>query len=141
MSAAFPTNDGQASFPTIDKRLAAVCQRFRAMADEIERKASLGVVCLFIEEHVIESHRLVAPSDVSRSWRVEVLVPELSDYQHTPEDGEQVPLPPRVEEACSMLRRVVEECRGVRGIDAPCAPSPEVLHNIVDLLKRTDSGA
>ena len=115
------------AFPTIDKRLAAVCQRFRAMAERIEEQASLGVVYLFIEEHVIETHR---------SWRVDVPVPELAEYQHTPNDGEQVPLPVRPEEACFMLRRVVEECRGVRGIDAPCAPNPELLHDIVDLLKR-----
>ncbi len=119
-------------FPTIDKRLATVCQRFRGFADEIERKAVLGVVYLFTEEHVIQSHR---------SWRVEVLVPELSEYQHTPEDGEQVPLPIRSEEACFLLRRVVEECRGARGIDSPCAPNPELLHDILDLLKRAPHSA
>ena len=51
------------------------------------------------------------------------------------------PKPLRIEEAVSMLRRVVEECRGVRGIDSPCAPNPELLQDIVELLKRAPEGA
>ena len=117
-----------AILPTIDKRLAAVCQRLRALATDIEAKWEYGVVPLFVEEHVIQAHR---------SWRIEVLVPELDDYIGQPEDGELVPLPLSIEETSLMLRRVGEECRGVRGIASPCAPNPELLQDILDLLKRS----
>ena len=111
--------------PTIDKRLAAVCQRLRGLAAEIEEKWHFGVVHLFTETHVIQAHR---------GWRLEVLVPELDDYIGQPEDGEIVPLPLSIEETSLMLRRVVEECRGVRGIASPCAPNPELLQDILNLL-------
>jgi hypothetical protein len=113
--------------PTIDKRLAAVCQRLRGLAAEIEEKWYFGVVHLLVEDQVIQAHR---------GWRIEVPVPELDDYIGQPEDGELVPLPLSVEETSLMLRRVVEECRGVRGIASPCAPNPELLQDILDLLKR-----
>ncbi|MBB6053950.1 hypothetical protein [Armatimonas rosea] len=113
--------------PTIDKRLAAVCQRLRGLAAEIEEKWHFGVVHLFTEQHVIQAHR---------GWRIEVPVPELDDYIGQPEDGELVPLPLGIEETSLMLRRVVEECKGVRGITSPCAPNPELLQDILDLLKR-----
>ena len=113
--------------PTIDKRLAAVCQRLRGLANEIEEKWHFGVVHLLVEDQVIQAHR---------GWRIEVPVPELDDYIGQPEDGELVPLPLSIEETSLMLRRVVEECRGVRGIASPCAPNPELLQDILDLLKR-----
>ncbi|WP_394793109.1 hypothetical protein [Armatimonas sp.] len=115
-------------FPTIDKRLAAVCQRLRGLADEIEEKWHFGVVHLFVEDQVIQAHR---------GWRIEVPVPELDDYIGQPEDGELVPLPLSIEETSLMLRRAVEECKGVRGIASPCAPNPELLQDILDLLKRS----
>ncbi|WP_309709865.1 hypothetical protein [Armatimonas sp.] len=71
----------------------------------------------------------------------QVLVPELDDYIGQPEDGELVPLPLSVEETSLMLGRVVEECRGVRGIASPCAPNPELLQDILDLLKRRPHSA
>jgi hypothetical protein len=114
--------------PTIDKRLAAVCQRLRGLAADIEEKWHFGVVHLFTEEHVIQAHR---------GWRIEVPVPEMDDYIGQPEDGELVPLPLSIEETSLMLRRVVEECKGVRGIASPCAPNPELLQDILDLLKRS----
>lgn len=124
-----------AILPQIDKRLAAVCQRLRGLANEIEEKWHFGVVHLFTEEHVIQAHR---------GWRIEVPVPELDDYIGQPEDGELVPLPLSIEEtslmlheSSLMLRRVVEECRGVRGIASPCAPNPELLQDILELLKRS----
>ncbi len=113
--------------PTIDKRLAAVCQRLRGLAAEIEEKWHLGVVHLLVEDQVIQAHR---------GWRIEVPVPELDDYIGQPVDGELVPLPLSIEETSLMLRRVVEECKGVRGITSPCAPNPELLQDILDLLKR-----
>ena len=113
--------------PTIDKRLAAVCQRLRGLAAEIEEKWHFGVVHMLVEDQVIQAHR---------SWRIEVPVPELDDYIGQPEDGELVPLPLSIEETSLMLRRVVEECKGVRGIASPCAPNPELLQDILDLLKR-----
>ena len=116
-----------AIIPQIDKRLAAVCQRLRGLAAEIEEKWHFGVVHMLVEDQVIQAHR---------SWRIEVPVPELDDYIGQPEDGELVPLPLSVEETSLMLRRVVEECRGVRGIASPCAPNPELLQDILDLLKR-----
>ena len=116
-----------AILPTIDKRLAAVCQRLRGLAAEIEEKWHFGVVHLLVEDQVIQAHR---------SWRIEVPVPELDDYIGQPEDGELVPLPLSIEETSLMLRRVVEKCRGVRGIASPCAPNPELLQDILDLLKR-----
>jgi hypothetical protein len=106
--------------PTIDKRLAAVCQRLRGLATEIEAKWEHGVVHLFSEEHVIQAHR---------SWRIEVLVPELDDYQHTPEDGELVARPPGNEETLDLLERIVKTCRGARGLESPAAP------NVADLLE------
>ena len=114
--------------PMIDKRLAAVCQRLRGLAAEIEEKWHFGVVHMLVEDQVIQAHR---------GWRIEVPVPELDDYIGQPEDGELVPLPLSIEETSLMLRRVVEECRGVRGIASPCAPNPELLQDILDLLKRT----
>ena len=113
--------------PTIDKRLAAVCQRLRGLAAEIEEKWHFGVVHMLVEDQVIQAHR---------GWRIEVPVPELDDYIGQPEDGELVPLPLSIEETSLMLRRVVEECKGVRGIASPCAPNPELLQDILDLLKR-----
>ena len=113
--------------PTIDKRLAAVCQRLRGLAAEIEEKWHFGVVHMLVEDQVIQAHR---------GWRIEVPVPELDDYIGQPEDGDLVPLPLSIEETSLMLRRVVEECRGVRGIASPCAPNPELLQDILDLLKR-----
>ena len=117
-----------AILPTIDKRLAAVCQRLRGLAAEIEEKWHFGVVHMLVEDQVIQAHR---------SWRIEVPVPELDDYIGQPEGGELMPLPLSIEETSLMLRRVVEECRGVRGIASPCAPNPELLQDILDLLKRT----
>ncbi|WP_309707563.1 hypothetical protein [Armatimonas sp.] len=118
--------------PTIDKRLAAVCQRLRGLASEIEEKWHFGVVHMLVEDQVIQAHR---------GWRIEVPVPELDDYIGQPEDGELVPLPLSIEETSLMLRRVVEECRGVRGIASPCAPNPELLQDILDLLKRRPHSA
>ena len=112
----------------IDKRLAAVCQRFRALAEDIEEKWRFGVVHLMVEEHVIQAHR---------GWRIEVLVPELDDYIGEPEDGELVPLPPSVEEALELLKQILTTCRGVRGIDSPAVPKPEQLHAVEALLKRS----
>ena len=114
--------------PTIDKRLAAVCQRLRGLAAEIEEKWHFGVVHLLVEDQVIQAHR---------GWRIEVPVPELDDYIGQPKDGDLVPLPLSIEETSLMLRRVVEECKGVRGIASPCAPNPELLQDILDLLKRS----
>ena len=113
--------------PTIDKRLAAVCQRLRGLAAEIEEKWHFGVVHLLVEEHVIQAHR---------GWRIEVPVPELDDYIGQPEDGELMPLPPRVGEACELLEQILTTCRGVRGIDSPAVPKPEQLHAVEALLKR-----
>ncbi|WP_395138787.1 hypothetical protein [Armatimonas sp.] len=121
-----------AILPTIDKRLAAVCQRLRGLAAEIEEKWHFGVVHMLVEDQVIQAHR---------GWRIEVLVPELDDYIGQPEDGELVPLPLSVEETSLMLGRVVEECKGVRGIASPCAPNPELLQDILDLLKRRPHSA
>jgi hypothetical protein len=114
-------------YPTIDKRLAAVCQRLRAMASEIEEGAVLGVVHLFVEEHVIQAHR---------SWRIEVAVPELDDYIGDSERGEQVALPPRAEEALGLLKAILETCKGVRGIASPAAPEPGQLQAVEALLRR-----
>ena len=113
--------------PTIDKRLAAVCQRLRGLAADIEEKWRFGVVHLLVKEHVIQAHR---------GWRIEVPVPELDDYIGQPEDGELVPLPPRVGEACELLEQILTTCRGVRGIDSPAVPKPEQLHAVEALLKR-----
>ncbi len=118
--------------PTIDKRLAAVCQRLRGLAAEIEEKWHFGVVHMLVEDQVIQAHR---------GWRIEVPVPVLDDYIGQPEDGELVPLPLSIEETSLMLRRVVEECKGVRGIASPCAPNPELLQDILDLLKRRPHSA
>lgn len=117
--------------PTIDDRLATVCQRLRGLASEIEEGAVLGVVHLFVHEHVIKSHR---------SWKIELDVPELEQYQRHPELGEQVALPPRAEEALGLLKAILETCKGVRGIDSPAAPEPEQLHAVEALLKRASSG-
>ena len=114
--------------PQIDKRLAAVCQRFRALAEDIEEKWRFGVVHLMVEEHVIQAHR---------GWRIEVLVPELDDYIGEPEDGELVPLPPSVEEALELLEQILTTCRGVRGIESPAVPKPEQLRAVEALLKRS----
>ena len=113
--------------PTIDKRLATVCQRLRGLATEIEEKWRSGVVHLFTEEHVIQAHR---------SWRIEVPVPELDDYIGEPEDGELVPLPPSAEECLELLEQILTTCRGVRGVDSPAVPKPEQLRAIEALLKR-----
>jgi hypothetical protein len=117
--------------PTIDKRLSLTCQRIRALADQVEERWRYGMVHLFTEEHVIQSHR---------HWKVEVPVPELEDYQHAPEGGEEVPLPPSIPELCDMLRRVIEGCKGVRGIESPAAPTPELLYEVVELLRREPHG-
>ena len=117
-----------ATLPTIDKRLAAVCQRLRGLATDIEEKWRFGVVHLMVEEHVIQAHR---------GWRIEVLVPELDDYIGQPEDGELVPLPPSVEEALELLEQILTTCRGVRGIDSPAVPKPEQLRAVEALLKRS----
>ena len=114
--------------PQIDKRLATVCQRFRALAEDIEEKWRFGVVHLFSEEHVIQAHR---------GWRIEVLVPELDDYIGEPEDGEHVPLPPSAEECLELLEQILTTCRGVRGIESPAVPKPEQLHSVEALLKRS----
>ncbi|WP_394796290.1 hypothetical protein [Armatimonas sp.] len=114
--------------PQIDKRLAAVCQRLRGLAEDIEEKWRFGVVHLMVEEHVIQAHR---------GWRIEVLVPELDDYIGEPEDGELVPLPPSVEETLELLEQILTTCRGVRGIDSPAVPKPEQLRAVEVLLKRS----
>ncbi|WP_309715535.1 hypothetical protein [Armatimonas sp.] len=113
--------------PTIDKRLAAVCQRLRGLAVEIEEKWRFGVVHLLVEEHVIQAHR---------GWRIEVPVPELDDYIGQPEDGELVPLPPSAAECIQLLEQILTTCRGVRGIDSPAVPKPEQLRAVEALLKR-----
>lgn len=113
--------------PMIDKRLALVCERFRGLASQIEQHWHHGLVHHFVEEHVIQAHR---------GWKVEVLVRELEDYLNGPEISEEVPLPIATHEAEALLRRVVEECKGVRGITSPCAPNPELLQEIVELLSR-----
>jgi hypothetical protein len=118
-------------YPTIDKRLAEVCQRLRSRANEIEEGAVLGVVHLFVHEHVIKSHR---------SWKIELDVPELEEYQRHPELGEQVPLPPRAEEALGLLKAILETCKGVRGIDSPAAPEPAQLKAVEALLRRAPGG-
>ena len=114
--------------PQIDKRLAAVCQRFRALAEDIEEKWRFGVVHIFTEEHVIQAHR---------GWRIEVLVPELDDYIGEPEDGDLVPLPLSAEEALELLEQILTTCRGVRGIESPAVPKPEQLRTVEALLKRS----
>lgn len=116
-----------AAVPRTDKRLAAVCRRLRDLADEIESKARHGLMYLFVQEHIIQAHS---------GWRLEVQVPELEDYERNPLGSESIPLPLGVDEAALMLRRVVEECKGVRGITSPCAPNPELLQDILELLKR-----
>jgi hypothetical protein len=116
-----------AVLPTIDKRLAAVCQRLRGLAAEIEEKWRFGVVHLMVEEHVIQAHR---------GWRIEIPVPELDDYIGQPEDGELVPLPPSSQEALDLLEQILTTCRGVRGIDSPATPKPEQLRAADALLKR-----
>ncbi|WP_395140287.1 hypothetical protein [Armatimonas sp.] len=113
--------------PTIDKRLAAVCQRLRGLAAEIEEKWRFGVVHLLVEDQVIQAHR---------GWRIEVPVTELDDYIGEPEDGEVVPLPPSAEEAIELLEQILTTCRGVRGIDSPAVPKPEQLRALEALLKR-----
>ena len=113
--------------PQIDKRLLAVCQRLRALAEDIEEKWRFGVVHLMVEQHVIQAHR---------GWRIEVLVPELDDYIGEPEDGELVLLPPSTEEALELLEQILTTCRGVRGIDSPAVPKPEQLRAVEALLKR-----
>lgn len=113
--------------PTIDKRLATVCQRLRGLASEIEQRWEHGVVHLVIEEHVIQAHR---------GWRIEVLVPELDDYIGQPEDGELVPLPPASAEALDLLERIVKTCRGARGLESPAVPSVADLLEAERLLKR-----
>ena len=113
--------------PTIDKRLAAVCQRLRGLASDIEEKWRSDVVHLMVEEHVIQAHR---------GWRIEVPVPELDDYIGQPEDGDLVPLPPSTEEALKLLEQILTTCRGVRGIDSPAVPKPEQLRAVEALLKR-----
>lgn len=113
--------------PTIDKRLAVVCQRLRDLAADIEEKWHFGVVHLMVEEHVIQAHR---------GWRIEVLVPELDDYIGQPEDGELVPLPPRTHEALDLLERIVKTCRGARGLESPAVPSVADLLEAEKLLKR-----
>lgn len=116
-----------AVLPTIDKRLAAVCQRLRGLATEIEEKWHFGVVHLFTEQHVIQAHR---------GWRIEILVPELDDYIGQPEDGGLVPLPPRADEALDLLDRIVKTCRGARGLASPAVPSVADLLEAEKLLKR-----
>ena len=116
-----------AILPTIDKRLAAVCQRLRGLAAEIEAKWEYGVVHLFVEEHVIQAHR---------GWRLEILVPELDDYIGQPEEGELVSLSPRAEEALELLEQILTTCRGVRGVESPAVPKPEQLKAAEALLKR-----
>ena len=113
--------------PTIDKRLACVCQRLRELATDIEEKWRFGVVHLMVDEHVIQAHR---------GWRIEVPVPELDDYIGEPEDGELVPLPPSAEEALELLEQILTTCRGVRGIESPAVPKPEQLRAVEALLKR-----
>ncbi|MGC4044731.1 MAG: hypothetical protein QM758_13140 [Armatimonas sp.] len=113
--------------PMIDKRLAAVCQRLRGLADQIGERWRYGVVHLFVEEHIIRSHR---------HWKLEVILPELEDYMYAPKGHDEVPLPPSVPELCAMFRKVIEGCKGIRGIESPCAPSSELLHEIVELLRR-----
>lgn len=117
-----------AVLPTIDKRLAAVCQRLRGLAAEIEEKWHFGVVYLFTDEHVIQAHR---------GWRIEVPVPELDDYIGQPKDGELVPLPPSAEEVIELLEQILTTCRGVRGINSPAVPKPEQLRAVEALLKRS----
>ena len=113
--------------PTIDKRLAAVCQRLRGLAAEIEEKWHFGVVHLMVEEHVIQAHR---------GWRIEIPVPELDDYIGQPEDGELVPLPPASAEALDLLERIVKTCRGARGLESPAVPNVADLLEAEGLLKR-----
>ncbi|WP_395140097.1 hypothetical protein [Armatimonas sp.] len=116
-----------AILPTIDKRLAAVCQRLRGLAAEVEEKWHFGVVHLMVEEHVIQAHR---------GWRIEIPVPELDDYIGQPEDGELVALPPSAEECLELLEQILTTCRGVRGIESPAVPKPEQLRAVGALLKR-----
>ena len=128
--------------PTIDKRLAAVCQRLRGLATEIEEKWRFGMVHHFTETHVIQAHR---------GWRLEVPVPELDDYIGQPEDGELVPLPPTTVEALDLLERIVKTCRGgaygdcvsqvalrhgARGLESPAVPNVVDLKEAEQLLKR-----
>ena len=113
--------------PTIDKRLAAVCQRLRGLAAEIEEKWHFGVVHLMVEEHVIQAHR---------GWRIEIPVPELDDYISQPEDGELVSLPPTAVETLDLLERIVKTCRGARGLESPAVPNVADLLEAERLLKR-----
>ena len=113
--------------PMIDKRLLAVCQRLRALATDIEEKGRFGNVHLFTEQHVIQAHR---------SWRLEVLVPELDDYIGEPENSETLPLPPSAAEALDLLERIVVTCRGVRGLESPAVPKVADLQEAEALIKR-----
>jgi hypothetical protein len=113
--------------PTIDKRLATVCERFRGLATAIEQHWHHGLVHHFVEEHVIQAYR---------GWKVEVLVRELEDYLNGPEEDEQVPLPIASQEAIDLLQQILKDCEGARGITSPCAPKPDLLQQIQELLKR-----
>jgi hypothetical protein len=113
--------------PTIDARLLKVCERLRGLATAIEDRYQFGMVHLFTEEFVIQQHK---------GWTIEVRVTELEDYMREPLDGALSPLPPTRSEVKSLLTRLLKNCQGVRGIQSPAAPNPDLLEEIEQLLKR-----
>jgi hypothetical protein len=113
--------------PTIDARLLKVCERLRGLATAIEDRYQFGMVHLFTEEFVIQQHK---------GWTIEVRVTELEDYMRESLDGALSPLPPTRSEVKSLLARLLKNCQGVRGIQSPAAPNPDLLEEIEQLLKR-----
>jgi hypothetical protein len=116
--------------PEMDKRALDVYLRLLTVAHELRVREASGEIPLWRDEHVIQT---------ASGWCVQVPVDELWLFSEPPNPAVTrfpVPVPFPHSEATQMLERVLEECKGTRGIALPCAPNPELLQDIEQLLQR-----
>jgi hypothetical protein len=118
--------DNEDSEPRMDARIATVLSRLLSVADDLRYAVREERFDSFLAEYVRE--------DTDGAFLV-IPVHELVRYRYRSAPP-AVPAPVTAGELSEMLRRIVSDCRGVRGLHSPAAPQPRLLMEAAALLQR-----
>ena len=124
----------------MDARTAALLRLLLIAAEDLRYAHREGTLGDFRQDFLVENSPAIAEQAGIPRVALVLPAPEFAELRQTDDSPrlQQAPVlaPATAWELAEMLRRIVADCKGVRGLHSPAAPRPVLLNEAVALLGR-----
>lgn len=128
--------DTSSDEPGMDAQTAALLHRLLIVAEDLRYAVREGRLDDFREDCIVQNEPDIAEQASIPTVALVLPAYEMAMTTEAPLTAPPVPAPATAWELADLLQRLLTDCRGVRGIDSPAAPRPNLLYEVEALLKR-----